>query len=345
MATSTTRAPATPDPEEEELDTEISSIRAEIQNLQKHKRILTSSLLTTDPIQKLLKQPKPRAETNPTDPLSTISPLVHAAGAHNSSNHHRIAFGATAFPFKDPSPTASAATLLGVRIDVCARNGRFAKPYYILLQQERTRARPGPSSGSGASSKVLKVYRHTVPGFISIAKLERVYLPRSGASRGAGNEDGDGGVSSGEDEDAEPAKPWKKSSTRKQDLRGFVRELRRELVAWHMRVDAVEFLREKLGLVGEGGGSLPFDVSPDRDTGIVSLAAVALEARYVRVEWVDGRVGRFKLSNAGVVERAVVIGDEGRDKKIENAITGGGGRVETVLDRLRVDVLSGSPGL
>lgn len=229
-----------------------------------------------------------------------------------------------------------------MRIDVCARNGRFAKPYYILLQHERSRAGPG-----SASTKVLKVHRHTVPGFISISKLESVYLPRPGVSRDHGDgdeEEGEG--SSGEDEDAGPAKPWKKSgsSTRKQDLRGFVRELRRELVAWHMRVDAIDFLREKLGLVGEGGKALPFDVSPDRDTGIVSLAAVAVEARYVRVEWVDGRVGRFKLSNAGVVERAVVIGDEGRDKKVEDAMTGGGGRVETVLDRLRVDVLSGSPG-
>jgi central kinetochore subunit Mal2/MCM21 len=186
---------------------------------------------------------------------------------------------------------------------------------------------------------MLKVYRHTVPGFISIAKLENVYLPR-GVSR---NGDGNNGRDSSDE--TEPTKPSKKSgsTTRKQDLRGFVRELRRELVAWHMRVDAVEFLREKLGFVGEGGVSLPFDVSPDRDTGIVSLTAVSLETRYVRVEWVDGRVGRFKLSNVGVVERAVVIGDEGRDKKIEDAMTGGGGRVETVLDRLRVDVLPGSP--
>ncbi|CAG8898831.1 unnamed protein product [Penicillium egyptiacum] len=339
MTTSTSRVPASPDPEEEELETEIASIRAEIQNLQKHKRFLTSSLLATDPIQKLLrKQPQPPTTTDPTDPLTTISPIVHSAGAHTSSNHHRIAFGATAFPFKDPSPTAGSATLLGVRIDVCARNGRFAKPYYIILQHEHNRAVSG-------SAKMLKVYRHTVPGFISIAKLESVYLPRPGVTRENGN--GHRGSSSGEDEDAEPAKPWKKSgsSARKQDLRGFVRELRRELVAWHMRVDAVEFLREKLGLVGEGGGSLPFDVSPDRDTGIVSLAAVAVEARYVRVEWVDGRVGRFKLSNAGIVERAVVIGDEGRDKKVEDAMTGGGGRVETILDRLRVDVLSRSPGL
>jgi central kinetochore subunit Mal2/MCM21 len=72
------------------------------------------------------------------------------------------------------------------------------------------------------------------------------------------------------------------------------------------------------------------------------LAAVAIEARYVRLEWVDGRVGRFKLSNAGIVERAVVIGDQGRDKKTEDAMTGGGGRVETVLDRLRLDT-SASP--
>ncbi|KAJ5922081.1 hypothetical protein N7516_009784 [Penicillium verrucosum] len=338
MTTTTSRPPTSPDPEEVELDTEITSIRAEIQTLQKHKRILTSSLLTTDPIQKLLRkqQPQPPTTTNQTDPLATISPLVHAAGAHTSSNHHRIAFGATAFPFKDPSPKASATPLLGVRIDVCTRNGRFAKPYYILLQHERSRA--GPGSGS---TKVLKVHRHTVPGFISMTKLESVYLPRPGVSR----DNGDGEGSSGEDEDAEPAKPSKKSggSTRKQDLRGFVRELRRELVAWHMRVDAIDFLREKLGLVGESGKALPFDVSPDRDTGIVSLAAVGAEARYVRVEWVDGRVGRFKLSNAGVVERAVVIGDEGRDKKVEDAMTGGGGRVETVLDRLRVDVLSASP--
>ncbi|KAJ5967878.1 hypothetical protein N7501_004126 [Penicillium viridicatum] len=342
MTTTTSRAPTPPDPEEVELDTEITSIHAEIQNLQKHKRILTSSLLTTDPIQKLLrKQPQPPTTTNQPDPLATISPLVRSAGAHTSSNHHRIAFGATAFPFKDPSPTANAAPLLGVRIDVCARNGRFAKPYYILLQHKRSRA--GPGSGS---TKVLKVHRHTVPGFISIAKLESVYLPRRGVSRDNG--DGDGEGSSGEDEDPEPepAKRWKKSgsSTRRQDLRGFVRELRRELVAWHMRVDAIDFLREKLGLVGEGGKSLPFDISPDRDTGIISLAAAAVEARYVRVEWVDGRVGRFKLSNVGVVERAVVIGDEGRDKKVEDAMTGGDGRVETVLDRLRVDVLSGSPG-
>jgi central kinetochore subunit Mal2/MCM21 len=140
------------------------------------------------------------------------------------------------------------------------------------------------------------------------------------------------------------SKPWKSGKgVRKQDLQGFVRELRRELVAWHMRVDAVDFLREKLGLVDAEGRAQPFDVSPDRETGIISLAPDALEARYIRLEWADGRVGRFKLSNAGIVERAVVIGDQGREKKTEDAMTGGGGRVETVLERLRVDGLFASP--
>lgn len=251
------------------------------------------------------------------DDLTTLSPLAQAAGKHNESNHHRIAFGATAFPLKDPNPSSTAKNLLGVRLDVCARNGRFSKPYYIILRTEQR-----------STEKRLRVHRHTVPAFISIAKLESAYLPRP-ATR--------------EDEDPELAKPWK-STARKQDLQGFVRELRRELVGWHMRVDAVDFLREKLNLVDEEGRAQPFDVSPDRETGIVSLAAAALEARYVRLEWDDGRVGRFKLSNGGIVERAVVIGDLGRDKKTEDAMTGGGGRVESVLDRLRVVGSNASPG-
>jgi central kinetochore subunit Mal2/MCM21 len=222
-----------------------------------------------------------------------------------------------------------------VRIDVCARNGRFAKPYYVLLRSER-----GHAAGK-ESSRRLRVHRHTIPAFISVAKIEGAYLPR--ARRVGGNEDGNGDASS--EEDPAPTKSSRsKSSIRKQDLSGFVRELRRELVAWHMRVDAIDLLREWVGLVDSEGRVTPSeDVSPDPSTGIVGLAAVSIEARYVRVEWEDGRVGRFKLSNGGVVERAVVIGDTGRDKVTEDLMTGGGGRVEGILERLRVKSGVGSP--
>lgn len=173
-----------------------------------------------------------------------------------------------------------------------------------------------------------------------MAKLEGAYLPFPGSSRTThrGEEE-----STSEAEDSEVLKPRKGQRTRKQDLRGFVRELRRELVAWHLRTDAVEFLREKLGLSGaESQSSSAGRASPETSTGIVFLAPTALEARYVRLEWEDGRVGRFKLTNAGIVERAVVIGDRGRDKQTEDAMTGSGGRVETLLDRLRDRGLSGT---
>lgn len=177
----------------------------------------------------------------------------------------------------------------------------------------------------GEKGKRLRVHRHTVPAFIALSKLEGVYLPFPESAR---EEHLDEGTS-----DAENGEPMKVSKARKQDLRGFVRELRRELVSWHLRSDAVDLLREKLGLGDEHDTSSPSE--KESRTGIVSLAPTAIETRYVRLEWEDGRVGRFKLSNTGLVERAVVIGDKGRDQRTEEAMTGGGGRVEGLLERLR----------
>ncbi|KAJ5652309.1 hypothetical protein N7507_009735 [Penicillium longicatenatum] len=308
---------ASPDPQAERLDTEIASIRAEIHNLQRQKRFLSSSLLASSDIQKLLRKPL-------TTIHDEISPLAHAAGKHSETNHYRIAFGTTAFPFKDPSPSAPAENLLGLRIDVCTRNGRFAKPYYVLLRRERVK---------GGKEKSLRVYRHTVPAFISISKLESAYLPVKGPrAKTPGDVEQDGS----ESEDEAESLKQKRKTIRNQDLRGFARELRHELVAWHVRCDAVDLLRERLGFKESVSDSSTVDrLSPESKAGIVSLDSTAIETRYVRLEWEDGRVGRFKLTNSGVVERAVVIGDEGRDKQTETAMTRGGGRIESLVERLQ----------
>lgn len=204
-----------------------------------------------------------------------------------------------------------------MRIDVCARNGRFAKPYYVLLRRRR---------GRGANVSLFQVHRHTIPAFIALSKLEGVYLPVPRSMRKVQ-------IDEDNDSDAEDGEMLKARRAGKQDLRGFVRGLRRELVAWHLRCDAVDLLREKLGL---GDADSPSSsLERETSTGVVSLAPTAVETRYVRLEWEDGRVGRFKLSNTGIVERAVVIGDEGRDQRTEEAMTGAGGRVETLLERLR----------
>lgn len=267
-----------------------------------------------------------------------LSPHLQQAAAHADVNHHRVAFSATSFPFTDPSPHARDPNLLGIRIDLCRRDGRFGRPFYVLLKRV---------SGEGEGGRRLKVHRHTIPAFVSMERLERVYLPGSGSGSGSGFTEGGEG-----EDDATELKPWKKQAakSRKQDLQGLVRELRRQLVAWQLRMDAIGLLRETLGVVRRGVDDYQDDDGAwERDfrdykeetklaaneLGIVSLGPTALEAVYVRVEWATGQVGRFKISNSGIVERAVVIGDDGRDKALEVALTGGNGRVETVLDRLK----------
>lgn len=182
---------------ESDLDSDISSIRAEskhhpitlhafldailtraVRALQSRKRFLSSSLLSSDALQKHLPNPSipippSSLESQSQSQLAEASPLVQSANTHSESNHHRIAFSTTAFPFTDPSPYGSSGrgkdsekehekNLLGVRIDVCARNGRFVRPFYVLLK--RVTGHDG--------QRRLRIHRHTIPAFISMQKLE-----------------------------------------------------------------------------------------------------------------------------------------------------------------------------
>lgn len=134
-----------------------------------------------------------------------------------------------------------------------------------------------------------------------------------------------------------------KAKTRKQDLSAFVRQLRKEIAAWHVRRESISWLQERMDLLpqqhDDGEDTFPQEVTRKHGektpaTLLVSLSPTSLECRYVRLEWRDGRVGRFKISNSGLVERAVVIGDRGRDKRTETALMGGDRRVESLAERL-----------
>lgn len=288
-----------------------------VRKLTRRRHVLSSSLLASTSTQNLLKG-RSTAERE-------IPPVALSADKHSQTNHHRIAFSATSFPFKDPSPHSESPNLLGIRIDVCARGGKFNKPYYFLLKRE------------GEDTRRLRIHRHTIPAFIPLKELEEKYLPiPRGDVDGVGGNEGDEGL-----------KPWKR---KKQNLPRLVRELRRELVAWHLRRDAVQWLREELDLQREteDDGGQGDDTSANRDEdgrlavsptsdklGIVSLAATSLETRYIRLVWSDGRVGRVKLSNRGQIERAIVLGEGGREKTKESALVGGDGRVENLVRRLQ----------
>ncbi|PGH33204.1 central kinetochore subunit Mal2/MCM21 [[Emmonsia] crescens] len=290
------------------LDDEIAALRAQIHNLTNRRKFLSSSLLSANAVQDVLRQHVPSGLEK------DIEPVILSSGKRAQTNHHRITFSATSFPFKDPSPHAKSPNLLGIRIDICTRHGTFVKPYYLLLKRV-----------GGPVKKFLQVHRHTIPIFIPLNQLEQRYLSVPRGADGA---------------DSTILKP---GEIPKQDLRSLVRELRRELVAWHLRCDALRWLQEELGVSDEsekdGVQSLQHNLHEDRlpenGLGIVSVAATAVETRYIRFEWRDGRVGRIKLSNKGFVERAIIIGDGGRDKATENLLTGGGGRIESAIERLR----------
>jgi central kinetochore subunit Mal2/MCM21 len=69
-----------------------------------------------------------------------------------------------------------------------------------------------------------------------------------------------------------------------------------------------------------------------REKVIEDVSAADAEARQVRIEWVDGRIGRAIVGDGGEVLKSVVMGPEGRDRESERAILGG--RMEGIGGRL-----------
>ncbi|EED13717.1 conserved hypothetical protein [Talaromyces stipitatus ATCC 10500] len=316
----------------ESLDSEISKIRKTIKNFQDTRRLLSASLLSSHYVRQEIEQnTRTGSGTTTRFALKEVATLMSDALKHRDTNYHRLAFSTTLFPWKDPNPYSESPNLLGLRIDVCVRNGTFAKPYYVLLQRQKESGNALSSTlqREKRSSMSLSIYRHTIPPFIPMDKLAHRYLPQSRLSRRQG-------------EDADEVEGLKsKAKTRKQDINAFARHLRKELAAWYARRDSISWLQERFGVTdvshGTDGNSGLTEDDRHRTTqagGLVSLAATSLEARYVRIEWKDGRVGRFKLSNSGLVERAVVIGERGRDKQTELVLMGGDKRVESLVTRL-----------
>lgn len=73
----------------------------------------------------------------------------------------------------------------------------------------------------------------------------------------------------------------------------------------------------------------------DPDLGEVSnISAVDAEARQIRIEWSDGRVGRLRMSANGVLEDCIVIEYNARQRSTERRLMQAGPRIENVLNEL-----------
>ncbi|PVH97601.1 hypothetical protein DM02DRAFT_77189 [Periconia macrospinosa] len=240
----------------------------------------------------------------------------------NTENVYRACAGITAFKVKDPDPYAvDNGNVLGVRIEVSI-GGRFIETYSVLFNRPNTQYK-----------NVLRIHKHTIPPCIPLQPLANKWLPMS-------------------TKDAENAP--------EQNLIRFGKSLRKELVGWHLRMEAIEKLRAEAGVLEKSkptneeprrhtiGNVLNAFVSDeesdeddedededrnqaDRPVRIASIDADAA-GREITVTWTDQRIGIFKVAKDGSIDKAIVKDRYGsRDSALSRKAIG---RMEGLVQRL-----------
>ena len=310
-----------------QLDDDIAKVRAESENslplmiitltrsvsaLTQRRNCLTSALFRSSQVQSRLRQNC----TLSTD--SELTVVLDQQTQQNQQSTYRLAFGVTGFPFVDPSPDTSNVPLLGIRFDICKRDGHFDAPYYILFKR------------IGDESSEVRVHRHTIPALVLLRQYEEKYLPLQ--DEGYGSVDSVLGGGGG-----------------RQDLEAFVGAVRKDLVAWQLRQESIEMVREKLGLtakvdvesepVRERGNEDEFPINRGK-YGIVTVEPVAVDAHFARIIWADGRVGRIKIGEDGNIQKAVVIGvvdeQEQRSANDERNLVAEDARIDSLVETLKI---------
>lgn len=269
--------------DEAKLDSSIGILRARIKALTRRRAVLRSALLSSPAIVSRLEQAKASSQ----DPMPVVDRALDAARRqrrHNTTSLHRVCAGITAFLAQDPDPNAvDGGKILGVRIeDFSNGNGRFERPHYVLLHRPWHRGHRGG----------WKVKHHTLPQYIDVSGLERLWL-----RRGEGKEGGGG----------------------KQDLGRFARELRRAVMGWRLRAEAVRKVEKEA--VGHGG--------------VMTVERTDDSCREIRFAWENGASGKISIAYNGKIDGVVVLGAAGRrNRKTERMILGGDGHIGGLAEKL-----------
>ncbi|KAJ4373847.1 hypothetical protein N0V83_002586 [Neocucurbitaria cava] len=279
----------------ERLDTDINDLHARIATLRAHHANLSSILLSQPHLAARLQRVNLRDKS-----VENAQRIIKQQSKRNIENIYRACVGVTAYKVQDPDPHAiNNGNILGVAIDVSI-GSKFIETYHVLLNVKESEGK-----------KLLRIHKHTIPPCIPLQQLASKWLPTTNTS------------SKDIDNAADP----------EQDLVRFGRSLRKELVAWHMRVQAVEDLRKEAGLpdtrrerneqdqVGiESTGrilnafvsdddeeSSDVDEAGDEDDGIVRILEIEPDAavRQISITWSDGRTAVMNITKDGRVEKAV----------------------------------------
>ncbi|ETS78500.1 hypothetical protein PFICI_10562 [Pestalotiopsis fici W106-1] len=155
-----------------------------------------------------------------------------------------------------------------------------------------------------AKSQHLRIHRHTVPPCIAISGLAARHLPASKLDK-------DG------------------QETHHQDLPRFARALRRELVRYQNRITTIGDLRKAAGL-----GNSSTKRHGDEAVAITDISAVDAEAKQVRLEWEDGRVGRLVMDDDGKIAKVAVQAGNERDRRRVRELLGGSTHIQDLVRHL-----------
>jgi central kinetochore subunit Mal2/MCM21 len=252
---------------------------------------------------------------------ATALKFLKSQQQRNAENIHRACAGVTAYKVRDPDPGAvNNGNILGVRIEVAIR-GRFIETYHVLFNRPNERHK-----------LMLKIHKHTIPSCIPLQALRNKWMPSTERDKGEMVE---------------------------QKLVQFGRGLRRELVAWHLRMEAVERLRVDAGLGDKAsrevkesrepatGKILNAFVSDDEDEeeeeeeatrqrhdGPVTIIEIEADmgVRELNVIWSSGQIGVFGITKDGNVEKAVVTTAAG--VRVSAMSRKALGRIEGLVQRL-----------
>ncbi|KAB8299027.1 hypothetical protein EYC80_001158 [Monilinia laxa] len=281
-----------------ELDNEIASLQEQISSLKDQRRLQTATILSSQASKSILSNL--RKSSSKTVSLKSPAPadsdpLLATSAAQTTHNLENLYRAcASITSFQVQDPDPNA-------VD----NG-YVLGLRIDVGNAGKFVRPyyimlnKPFSGSPA----LRIHRHTVPPCIPLASLAAKYLPAPKVDVGVLKE-------------------------KRQDLTTFVRKLRREVTGYHLRIASIKHLRKAFSLDEELSRK-----GKEKEREIADISAADAEAKQVRMEWIDGKIGRCVVGMNGEVVKCVIIGEDGRDRDTERRVMGGDKRMEGIADRL-----------
>ncbi|KZM23257.1 uncharacterized protein EKO05_0004497 [Ascochyta rabiei] len=270
----------------EQLDADISRLRARVARLKAHRANLSSIFLSQPHLVSRLGND------------TTAKRVVDQQLKRNLENIYRACAGVTAYKVKDPDPYAvDKGAILGVGIEAPV-NGSFVDTYHVLFTLREY-----------GNSKRLRIHKHTIPACLPLQQLANRWLPQ-----GTRNVDG---AKDAEQDLVKFGRALRRELVSWHMRLQTVQDLRKEAKLPDARADDVG---DHFASGGKVLNAFVSDDSSDAEeedgNGPIRMLEFETDAavRQITITWSDGRTAVLVVTKDGRVEKAVCRArDGGRD--------------------------------